>query len=94
MAAEGTGTDLAAKLVEEDPELLAENLAYFRYVDDERLEAARLDAKCEELFEDLTDELENDDEMPWSRSTANDHEAGPSVEESGGHPHLLLRLGL
>lgn len=94
LASEHVDADLAAMIVEEVPELLSENLAYFRYMDDERLAAARLHAKREDLFEDLTDELEDEDEMAWSRPTANDHEAGPSGGERGGHPHLLLRLGL
>lgn len=65
---------LVAKLVEDDPQLLTENLAFFK-----SKENAHKDAKIDEMFYGLEAEAsDEEEEMPMP--TTNDHEAGPFGE--------------
>lgn len=75
-----------AKLIQDEPELLAISAAFFGSVIDERAveanraELACLDATKNQLYDELVEESEDDEEdkKPFGRATTNGNEAGPS----------------
>lgn len=72
LTAERADAALVAKLVEEDPQLLADNRPFFDYVEHERKiehersEIARLKSEREEMFDELDELSDKDEEMSVS----------------------------
>jgi hypothetical protein len=66
------------KLTNADPQLLVENRTFFESKGDEHKglqeleEARKREAEIDEIFDQLSDEEEEEEVKPWSRSVAND----------------------